>query len=140
MIRRHGENVSSAAVGAVVAGDPAVAECAVLGVPDGLAGQAVALAVVPVAEGCEPAAVYDRLVDPLPRHAVPSYVHVVDDLPRTPTHKVRTAALRESLDLSTAWRRSVTRPPGRYVSRIRRRGAGPARSRRPLLGRAVAAP
>jgi carnitine-CoA ligase len=103
-IRRHGENISSAAIEAVIAADPAVAECAVLGVPDPVAGQEVALVVVPVPAGCDPAALYDRLRDQLPRHALPGHVLVVDDLPRTPTHKVRKAELRERLDLTTAWR------------------------------------
>jgi crotonobetaine/carnitine-CoA ligase len=103
-IRRHGENISSTAVEAVVGGDPAVAECAVVGVPDPVAGQAVALVVVPAPEGCDPAALYDRLLDQLPRHALPGYVVVTDALPRTPTHKVRKAALTESLDLAAAWR------------------------------------
>ena len=103
-IRRHGENISSTAVEAVVAADPAVAECAVFAVPDAVAGQAVGLAVVPPPDGCDPAALHRRLVDQLPRHALPAYVFVVDVLPRTPTHKIRKALLAESLDPSTAWR------------------------------------
>jgi crotonobetaine/carnitine-CoA ligase len=107
-IRRHGENISSAAIEAVIAADPAVAECAALGVPDPVAGQEVALAVVPAPSGCDPAALYERLRDQLPRHALPAYVLVLADLPRTPTNKVRKAELREHLDLTTAWR-----PPAR---------------------------
>jgi crotonobetaine/carnitine-CoA ligase len=103
-IRRHGENISSAAIEAVIAADPAVAECAVLGVPDPVAGEEVALVVVPAPTGCDPGALYERLRDQLPRHALPAHVLVVDDLPRTPTNKVRKAELRERLDLTTAWR------------------------------------
>jgi crotonobetaine/carnitine-CoA ligase len=107
-IRRHGENISSAAVESVIAADPAVAECAVLGVPDPLAGQQVAVVLVPSAAGCDPAALHERLRDQLPRHALPEYVLVVDALPRTPTNKVRKSELRDRLDLASAWR-----PPGR---------------------------
>jgi crotonobetaine/carnitine-CoA ligase len=107
-IRRHGENISSAAVEAIVAADPAVAECAVLGVPDPVAGQAVVLAVVAGPEGCDPAGLWHRLTGQLPRHALPGYVLVLDELPRTPTNKVRKAELRDRLDLTGAWR-----PPGR---------------------------
>ncbi|MCW2580285.1 MAG: hypothetical protein JWR82_1886 [Blastococcus sp.] len=106
-IRRHGENISSAAIEAVVAADPAVAECAVVGVPDPDAGQSVALALVAAPGGCDPADLWQRLTGELPRHALPSYVVVLDELPRTPTNKVRKGELREHLDLSGAWR-----PPG----------------------------
>jgi carnitine-CoA ligase len=108
-IRRHGENISSAAIEAVVAADPAVAECAVLGVPDPVAGQEVAVVLVAAAGGCDPAALHDRLRDQLPRHALPAYVLVVDALPRTPTNKVRKSELAQTLDLSGAWRPAGTR-------------------------------
>jgi crotonobetaine/carnitine-CoA ligase len=115
-IRRHGENISSAALEAVIAADHAVAECAVLGVPDPVAGQSVVLVVVAAPAGCDPAELYERLRDQLPRHALPEHVVVVADLPRTPTHKVRKAELRDHLDLSAAWRppaRATAHPPGR---------------------------
>jgi len=103
-IRRNGENISSAAVEAVVAADPAVAECAVVGVPDPTAGQAVAVALVAGPGGCDPAELWLRLAGELPRYALPSYVVVLEALPRTPTNKVRKAELRENLDLARAWR------------------------------------
>jgi crotonobetaine/carnitine-CoA ligase len=111
-IRRHGENVSATAVELVVAEDPAVAECAVVGLPDPVAGQAVGLAVVAAESGCDLAALHSRLVDRLPRHAVPGYVWVVDDLPRTPTEKVRKADLTQSLDPAAAWRPPDDRAAG----------------------------
>jgi crotonobetaine/carnitine-CoA ligase len=112
-IRRHGENISSAAIEAVVAADPAVSECAVVGVPDPNAGQAVALALVAGPEGCDPAELWQRLTGELPRHALPSYIVVVPELPRTPTNKVRKAELRDQLDLSGAWRPPRARTPRR---------------------------
>jgi crotonobetaine/carnitine-CoA ligase len=115
-IRRNGENISSSAVEAVVVADPAVAECAVLGVPDAVTGQAVALVVVPAPGGCRPEELYDRLTAALPRHALPSYVLPVDSLPRTPTQKVRKAELSRSLD-----------PHPRVAAP--RRPSGPARTR-----------
>ena len=102
-IRRHGENISSAAIEAVVTADPAVAECAVIGVPDPVAGQAVALALVPAAEGFDPAALWQRLQDLLPKYALPGYVVVLHELPRTPTNKVRKTELVAALDLGSAW-------------------------------------
>jgi crotonobetaine/carnitine-CoA ligase len=109
-IRRHGENISSAAIEAVVAADPAVAECAVVGVPDPVAGQAVAVALVPAPGGCDPGDLWQRLTEQLPRHALPGYVVVLDELPRTPTNKVRKAELREHLDLTAAWQPGAGRP------------------------------
>jgi crotonobetaine/carnitine-CoA ligase len=103
-IRRNGENISSAAVESVAAADPAVAECAVIGVPDRMAGQAVALVLVPSPGGCDPAGLYERLRGQLPRYALPGYILLTETLPRTPTNKVRKVELRESIDLSGAWR------------------------------------
>jgi crotonobetaine/carnitine-CoA ligase len=37
------------------------------------------------------------------RHMMPRYVDVVDDLPRTPTEKVRREVLRERGVTSTTW-------------------------------------
>jgi crotonobetaine/carnitine-CoA ligase len=50
-IRRNGENISSTAIETVISNDPAVGERAVLGVPDPVAGQAVAVVVVPSSAG-----------------------------------------------------------------------------------------
>lgn len=102
-IRRHGENISSAAIEAVVSADPDVVECAVVGVPDPVAGQAVVVVLVPGPHGCDPAALWARLHDELPRYALPGHVLVVDQLPRTPTNKVRKTELRNGLDLRSAW-------------------------------------
>jgi crotonobetaine/carnitine-CoA ligase len=109
-IRRLGENISASAVESVVASDPEVAECAVLGVPDPVAGHKVLLAVVPVGEvtAFDPEAVYARLAGQLPRYALPEYIVVRAALPKTPTHKVQKAGLLETLDTGSAWR-----PPSR---------------------------
>jgi crotonobetaine/carnitine-CoA ligase len=103
-IRRHGENISSSMVEAVVATDPTVAVCAVLGVPDPVAGQEVLLAVVPSTPQFQPGELWERLRQHLPRHALPAYVVVRAALPLTPTGKVRKTGLLDQLDLSSAWR------------------------------------
>jgi crotonobetaine/carnitine-CoA ligase len=110
-IRRLGENISASAVESVVAADPEVAECAVLGVPDPVAGHEVLLAVVPFDRAAfDPAALYARLVSQLPRYALPEYVVVCADLPQTPTNKVRKTGLVDLLDLGSAWRPPSRRP------------------------------
>jgi len=89
-IRRLGENISASAMEEVVVTDPDITDCAVIGVPDEILGQAVLLAVEP-----RPGIVLDaeavarRLVDILPRHMHPAFVDVWDALPRTPNNKVR---------------------------------------------------
>jgi crotonobetaine/carnitine-CoA ligase len=104
-IRRHGENISSSAIEATVAGQPDVRECAVLAVPDAVSGQEVLLAVVP-AEGVllDPNQLWQRLGELLPRYMVPSYVLVCTDLPHTPTNKVQKTGLLDVLDVAGAWR------------------------------------
>jgi crotonobetaine/carnitine-CoA ligase len=110
-LRRHGENISSAAVEAAVQQEPEVLECAVLGVPDPVAGQEVLLVVRPQ-EGAvvDPADLCARLADRVPTYALPRWVLVVAELPTTATHKVRKRGLLEQLDLSAAWERPARRP------------------------------
>jgi crotonobetaine/carnitine-CoA ligase len=113
-IRRHGENISSSAVEGIVAAEPDVLECAVIGVPDPVSGQEVLLAVVPAAGVLlEPADLWARLQGQLPRYMLPSYVIVCAELPHTPTSKVRKAGLLSELDLNRAWRPTTRRgrPP-----------------------------
>ncbi|WP_433501652.1 class I adenylate-forming enzyme family protein [Sphaerimonospora sp. CA-214678] len=93
VIRRHGELVSSIEVEEVLYRHPAVAQAAVIGVPDPEAGQAVVAVVVltdPEAESALP----DFLAERLAPHQRPSAVHVVADLPRGITGKVLKHRLR----------------------------------------------
>jgi len=104
-IRRMGENISSQQVEIAVAVDLQVGACAVLGVPDLHTGQQVLLAVQPrePADVIEPAALYERLTESLPRYMLPAYIVVVDELPLTPTNKVQKTGLLARFDLSAAW-------------------------------------
>jgi crotonobetaine/carnitine-CoA ligase len=104
-IRRFGENISSSALESVVAGDPGVLDCAAVGVPSPITGQEILLFVVPPpGVTTDPAALWARLSEVLPRHMRPAYVAVVDELPLTPTGKVRKVGLADGFDLETAWR------------------------------------
>ncbi|TCK24538.1 class I adenylate-forming enzyme family protein [Pseudonocardia endophytica] len=99
LIIRGGENVSPAEVEIALAAHPAVAESAVLGLPDEQWGEIVAAAV----RTHEPAP--DGLDEELAAHCMsrltPSKVPVrwffVDDLPHTPSGKVQKYVLREQL-------------------------------------------
>lgn len=94
-LRRRGENISSYEVEQAVLGHPAVVECAVIGVPaDQEAGEDEVLAVVVAAQPVEAAEILAWCRGKIPAFAIPRYVRVVEALPKTPSEKVRKAALR----------------------------------------------
>jgi crotonobetaine/carnitine-CoA ligase len=102
-LRRRGENISSYEIEAAVMGHPAVVECAVVGVPaDVEAGEDEVLAVVVVSEDVDPSDILDWCEGRIPAFAIPRYLRIVDELPKTPSQKIRKAVLRvEALDGST---------------------------------------
>src|SRR5581483_708488 len=89
VIRRRGENLSPREVELVLAQHPAVAECAVIGVPDALSEEEVKAFVVP-AEGCHPTAEVLRqwCADRLTSFKVPRYYEFLTEFPRTPTNRI----------------------------------------------------
>jgi carnitine-CoA ligase len=105
-IRRRGENISSFEVEEAVRRLDGVAEVAAYAVPADVEGteDEVMLAVVP-AEGSTlaPEAVAEHADRVLPRFARPRYVDVLDELPKTPTEKVRKQQLRARGVTVTTW-------------------------------------
>ena len=94
-IRRRGENVSSMELESMVRKDAAVADCAAVGVPSPWGDDDIHLFVVPgpactatAAELCE------RLSSALPRYMSLAQVHLLPELSRTATGKVRKGDLR----------------------------------------------
>jgi fatty-acyl-CoA synthase len=90
-----GENVYPAEVEAAIFEHPAVAEVAVVGVPDAKWGEVGRAFVVPrqgaaVTPDDVPAFLRDRLA----KYKIPVYVEVVADLPKTGSNKVRKGPLR----------------------------------------------
>jgi carnitine-CoA ligase len=107
-IRRRGENVSSYEVEQVLLAHPAVAEAAVFPVRSELAeDEVMAAIVVRGGEAVDPAALCDWCAERLPGFAIPRYVDVVDDLPRTGNGKVQKFALRERGVTASAWDRDA---------------------------------
>jgi carnitine-CoA ligase len=104
-IRRRGENISSFEVEAAILEHPAVREAAAVGVVSELAEEEV-LAVVALAEGhgLDELAFCQFLAERLPHFMVPRYVRVVDELPKTPTGKIKKVELR-SEGRAQAWDR-----------------------------------
>lgn len=97
MIKRAGENVSALEVESVVLDHPQVAEAAVIGVPDKIRDEAVA--VVVVATG-PPELTADQLIEfcagRLAKFKVPTVVRFADELPKTSIGKVRKDQLRKA--------------------------------------------
>lgn len=80
-------------------GDSRVAEAAVVGVPDELRGEVVEAYVV-LAPGAEETATLadelkQRVKGQLAAHAYPRRIHVVEELPKTPSGKIQRFVLRE---------------------------------------------
>jgi crotonobetaine/carnitine-CoA ligase len=95
-LRRRGENISSYEVEQAVLGHPGVLECAVIGVPAGIeAGEDEVMAVVVTDGAVGPDEILDWCRGRIPEFAIPRFVRTVDALPKTPSEKVRKAALRE---------------------------------------------
>ncbi|WP_062999453.1 AMP-binding protein [Nocardia jinanensis] len=104
-IRRMGENISSTAVEAVVDEHPQLVACAVVGVPDTVAGHEILIAAEVVENGTLDApALYDWMTSRLPKHTLPKYLALVEALPRTPTNKVLKTGLLDTIDLTAAWK------------------------------------
>jgi acyl-CoA synthetase (AMP-forming)/AMP-acid ligase II len=98
VVIRGGENVYCAEVEAVLFEHPAVADVTIIGLPDHAMGERVCAVVVP-RPGTTPR-LDDLRAFAAPRLAAfkqPEALHVVDDLPRTPTGKTDKRRLREQL-------------------------------------------
>jgi acyl-CoA synthetase (AMP-forming)/AMP-acid ligase II len=98
MVKVRGFQVAPAEIETVLHGHPAVKDCAVFGVPDGINGEAIVAAVAThAAFGTERvAADLTALVD----QKLASYKHLsrvvfVDDIPRLPSGKVLRRVLKE---------------------------------------------
>jgi len=103
-IRRLGENISATAVEAVIDEHPQLVACAVIGVPDSVAGHEILVVAETVENGLlDASALYEWMAIRLPEHTLPKYLALTDTLPRTPTNKIRKTGLLDSIDLAAAW-------------------------------------
>jgi len=107
-IRRRGENISSFEVEAEVIAHPDVREAAAVGVPSEFSEDEVLVAVAPI-EGktIDPAELILFLAERMPHFMVPRYLRIMDNLPKTPTEKVRKHALRDEGVSDDAWDREA---------------------------------
>lgn len=115
-IRRRGENISSFEVEQVLLSHPGVASCAVYPVQSELAEDEVMAALVPrEGQRIDPAELARFCESRLPYFAVPRYIDVLADLPRTENGKVQKFKLRERGVSEQTWdgRPAAARPPAR---------------------------
>ena len=107
-IRRRGENISSYEVEQVLLAHPSVAVAAVYAVRSELAEDEVMAALV-CKPGCAltPEALLDFCQPRMPYFAVPRYLRVLDDLPRTENGKVRKFRLRDEGVTGDTWDRDA---------------------------------
>ena len=91
-----GENVFPAEVEAAILAHPLVIEAAVIGVPDPRWGES-GVAFLVAREGLDPTTLRPWLRERLASFKIPRAFHLVSDLPRTATGKVRKSDLRTPL-------------------------------------------
>lgn len=94
MIKVRGFQVAPAEIEAVLHGHPAVKDCAVFGVPDGLNGEAV-VAAVATHDRIDAAELIARVQERLASYKQLSRVVFVSDIPRLPSGKVLRRVLKE---------------------------------------------
>lgn len=96
MIRSGGENIYPAEIEAVITTAPGVADAAVVGVPDAKF-QEVGCAVLVALDGEEidVEVVRRHCIERMAKYKVPRYIVVVDELPRTPSGKIKKFELRD---------------------------------------------
>ncbi len=92
-IRRRGENISSVEVEQVLLTHPGVREAAAVGVDSPLGEQEVLVALTADTD-LDFTAVTEFCIPRMPHYMVPRYFRLLDDLPKTPTNKVRKQVLR----------------------------------------------
>ncbi len=112
-LRRRGENISSFEVEAVLRTHPCVGDCAVVGVAaDQEAGEDEVMAFIVPRQGQKPdyADIAAWCDANMPAFMVPRYFDSLQELPRTPTEKVRKKELRERGIGPQTWDRT---PPAR---------------------------
>lgn len=108
IIRHRGENVSAVEIENVVNRHPHVAESAAVAVPSEIYEEDILLAVVPSTADIDVPAIVQAAAEHLPPFALPRFVCVVDELPKTATARVQKHLLAGLRD--AAWDRLAVEP------------------------------
>ena len=113
-IRRRGENISSFEVEQVLQSHAAVASVAVYPVRSELAeDEVMAALVLHGGQRVEPDELARFCESRLPYFAIPRYIELVDELPRTENGKVQKYKLRERGITASTWERPASAAPSR---------------------------
>lgn len=105
-MRRRGENISSFEVEKIINQHPAVLESAAYGVPSELGEDDVMVAVVlRPAQTLAPEDLISFCEERMAKFMVPRYVDIRESLPKTGTHRVQKAELKEAGVTATTWDR-----------------------------------
>ncbi len=108
VIRRRGENISSYELESAVARHPAVSECAAIPIRSEWTEDEVKVVLVTLpGTELEPEELLDFLRMQVPRFMLPRFVSFVDELPKTPTQRVRKIDLIERHNLDPVWDREA---------------------------------
>lgn len=103
-LRRRGENISSYEVETVLASFPGVIEAAAVATPSELGeDEVLAIVHVPDPDSFDFKALFEHCDSLMPHFMVPRFYRAVEELPRTPTGKIRKADLRETGRTETTW-------------------------------------
>lgn len=109
-IRRRGTNISAFELEKVLNDHPSVAESAVVGIKVADAGGEEEIKAVLVAidgQDIHLPSLMSYCQERLPRYAVPRFIEVVTDLPRTPAGKIHKQALRDAGVTAQIWDREA---------------------------------
>jgi crotonobetaine/carnitine-CoA ligase len=107
-LRRRGENISTAEVESELLAFPQVREAAVIGVPSEFSEDDVMAVVVPVeGQTIDCAALIHFLAARMAYFMVPRYIRITNELPKTPTLKVRKTELRSDGITADTWDREA---------------------------------
>ena len=103
-MRRRGENISAHEVESAIGQHPDVLECAAFGVPSELGEDEVMAIVVPIeGRAIEPGRLRAFLEGRLPAYALPRFVEIADQLPKTSTHRVQKGELARRGVTARTW-------------------------------------
>jgi long-chain acyl-CoA synthetase len=98
-IKSGAHRISPAEIEETLAQHPGIRESAVVGRPDELLGEAIVAFVVPITgTDLSERDVLRHCFEHLPKFKQPQHVRLISAIPRTPTGKIRRAALRQMLD------------------------------------------
>jgi crotonobetaine/carnitine-CoA ligase len=105
-MRRRGENISAWEIEAVLNGHPDVLESAAYAVPSELGEDEVMVAIIArPGSDLSPAETLRYCEGRMAHYAIPRFVDLVDELPKTGTQKIEYAALKRRGITETTWDR-----------------------------------